>query len=142
QLSYLSSFIFYFLIKMDIPINEFKIESLPKDHNVFVQYLLALLVCFIFATIGFYIGILFKGFIVPSLIFVIYDFIIPIMGKLDPRNLISILGHKVFNFQGRMKLFEPIDLPIPFVFLLLLTFMVFCSVIAYVISAKQNKYVV
>lgn len=139
--SYLFGLVFYKMIDNSIPINEFKFV-LQTEHNVILQFLLSIFICLFFLMIGFYLGLIFKGFMVPTIIFVIYNFIVPVLGKYDIRNIISILGHKVFDFAGRFQLFIPTKMSIGAVSMFLSCFIIITTLAVYLISKKQNKYII
>jgi hypothetical protein len=140
--SYIIGMILYQFVVQDIPANEFKLEAIPESHNIFLQYFLSLFICFIFSTLGFYLGTVLKGFMAPTLIFVVYNFIIPILGKFDIRNMLAVLGHKVFDFKGRVQLFIPTEMSLSVVFISLVVLVVLSTAITYFVSEKQTKYVI
>ncbi|MGG4013043.1 ABC transporter permease [Bacillus smithii] len=141
-LNYIVGTILYNHISQKIPVEEFQLSSLPEDNNVVLQVLLSLFICFFFSTLGFYLGILFKGFIAPTIIFLVYNFIVPVLTKFDLRNMVSILGHEVFDFHSSFKLFEPIQMPTHLALISLIVFLILSSIISYLIAKKQSKFVV
>ncbi|MDI3411526.1 hypothetical protein QKW52_20220 [Bacillus sonorensis] len=76
------------------------------------------------------------------MLYIIYALLVPVLGKFDLKNLLSNLGHEVFNFNGSFKLFTPEKVDtIPIMFILLLFFALF-SAVAYYAAHRQSKYVV
>ncbi|KLO20911.1 hypothetical protein X275_10980 [Marinitoga sp. 1197] len=140
-LSIIISFIFYNTFSLDIPINDFKLLIQPWDTNIILQFILSLFLSFIFTTFGFYLGILFRGIMYPMLILVLYNFIFPIFGKYDLRNLISILGHKVFDFYGNFVLFKPEMVSLNLSIILLFIYIFISTLFTYTIVKIQSKYI-
>lgn len=139
--SYLAGLIFYALAAKTVPVDQFAVSA-PSKGNILIQFIVLLAVSFVFATIGFYFGILFRSFIAPALLYIIYALLVPVLGKFDLKNLLSNLGHEVFNFNGSFKLFTPEKVDtIPIMFILLLFFALF-SAVAYYAAHRQSKYVV
>ncbi|MDI6604471.1 MAG: hypothetical protein QME35_04955 [Thermoanaerobacteraceae bacterium] len=133
--------LFYYILSHQIPVNDFKLSVLPSDTNVVLQFILSISISFIFSTIGFYLGLIFRGFMYPAVIFIVYDFILPVIGKYDLRNLISVLGHKVFDFYGNFILFKPIEVPTNIVIIILTSFVILSTIFIYIITEKQSKYI-
>lgn len=144
-ISFLSSYIvgriFYIMITKEIPVEQFQPAKIPSDKNIFIQCGMIFFIVIIFSTLGFCLGVLFKGILIPTLIFVLYNFAIPILGVYDIRNMIAVLGHQVFNFLGNFKLFIPSDMPIGIASLLLISFVLLLTLITYVVFGKQSKYI-
>lgn len=140
-LSNIASFLFYNMVSYAIPVDNFELTTFPSDTNVMLQLILSIGITFIFITIGFYLGIIFKGFAYPAMIFTVYNFIVPNLGKYDLKNLISILGHKVFDFYGNFILFKPINVPLNMVIIILVSFVGLSTIFTYLIAERQSKYV-
>ncbi|AEX86487.1 hypothetical protein Marpi_2112 [Marinitoga piezophila KA3] len=140
-LSSIIGFIFYNSLFFDIPVNEFKLSVQPSDTNIILQFVLSVFLSFIFTTFGFYLGLLFRGVIYPILILVLYNFIFPTFGKYDLKNLISILGHKVFDFYGNFILFKPEKISLNVSIILLVTYIIISTLFTYIIVKNQSKYI-
>lgn len=138
--SYISGRFLYVMINKEIPMEQFQVFNAPADTNLFVQLIITLFITIIFSTLGFSFGIIFKGALIPILIFVAYNFATPILGTYDIRNMIAILGHQAFNFSGNFKLFTPSHLPVITAVLLLIGFILLLTMITYVIFSRQSKY--
>lgn len=139
--AYMSSFIFYSLASRVIPVDQFLISALPKA-NILLQFIVVLTVSFIFATIGFYLGVLFRSFITPALLYIIYSLLVPALGKFDLKNLLSNLGHAVFNFNGNFRLFTPVKVDMFPIIIILATSIGLLSAVTYYMAHRQSKYVV
>lgn len=140
-LAYLAGLFFYALAARTIPVDQFTV-SVPSKSNMLSQWFVVLAVSFIFATIGFYLGILFRSFITPALLYIIYTLLVPVLGKFDLKNLLANLGHAVFDFNGSFKLFTPETVEFIPIMLILLVFSGVFSVVAYYAAHRQSKYVV
>ncbi|MEJ8548200.1 hypothetical protein [Brevibacillus borstelensis] len=138
--SYAASFWFYQQVVEHIPVEQFSHAELPPAKNVVPQFLLSIGASFLFATIGFILGLLFRGFAVPMIIFFVYDLIVPVLGAYDIRNLIAVIAHELFDFKGRFQLFTP--LPVPSFAAIALLFVAFIISLAgsYLLFLRQGKY--
>jgi hypothetical protein len=139
-LSYPVGLFFYRRISGKIPIHDFHL-NVPMEHHVLWQFLLSLFICFLFSTLGFCAGVVFQRFSAPAILFVVYHFLIPFLGKYDLRNMVAVLGHKVFSFYGNFQLVKPVAVPVPLAIVLPIVFVIVCTLAAYGIAMKQSKYV-
>lgn len=139
--SYVAGRIFYTIISKEIPIEKFQSIKSPPDKNIFIQCIIVLFIVIIFSTIGFCLGVICKGILIPTLVFVVYNFSLPILGEYDIRNMIAVLGHKAFNFLGNFKLFSPSDMSTGIATLLLISFILLLTLITYSIFGRQSKYI-
>jgi hypothetical protein len=139
--SYVFGWIVYPATVNGIPTDIFILEKTPVE-NLLMQYLLCLTICNIFSTLGFLLGTALKSFIASSMIIIAYNVFIPVLGKYDLKNIIAVLGHKVFNFNGSFKLFEPKQTSLMEASLYVITVVVFSSAVTYYISTRQSKYIV
>ncbi|MEC0275313.1 hypothetical protein [Peribacillus frigoritolerans] len=140
--SYVTGSIFLKMLSDRIPFSEFQLNIQTPDDNMFLQFLLSLSVAIIYSTLGFYLGLLFKGIIGPTILLISYNFILPVFGEYDLRNLIAVLAHKIFSFTGNFKLFEPKDVSTTLVFSLLFFIGTIFTIFIYKISEKRSKYVI
>lgn len=110
------------------------------NNRLFLQIIFSLAISLLFSTIGFVLGLLFKAALLPIIIFFVYDLIIPIIGKYDIRNMISVIAHQIFDFKGRFQLFKPV--PINYFTSVSLLFFVFtlCLSLSYFFFWRQSKY--
>jgi len=138
--SYIAGRFFYVIITKEIPMEQFQVLNAFADKNLFVQLIITLFITIIFSTLGFSLGIICKGILIPVLIFVAYNFATPILGTYDIRNMIAVLGHQAFNFSGNFKLFTPSDMPTTTAVLLLIGFILLLTIITYVTFGRQSKY--
>ena len=87
------------------------IEFILSSNNIFYnpinQLLFSMAVAIIFSNIGFILGSLTKSTLISSLIIVIYNLMIPSLGKYDLTNLIANIGSKIFEFNSSFNLFTP-----------------------------------
>ncbi|MFO6496104.1 MULTISPECIES: ABC transporter permease [Bacillus] len=139
--AYVSSLILYSQAARTIPVDQFTIPEVSKS-NILLQFIVIAAVSFIFTTIGFYLGILLRSFAAPALLYIIYSLLVPVLGKFDLKNLLSNLGHAVFNFNGHFKLFTPVKVEIFPIILILAAAIGLLSAAAYYAAHRQSKYVV
>lgn len=139
--AYVSSFVFYSLASRAIPVGEFTKPAVSKS-NIPLQLVVVLAVSFIFSTVGFYLGVLFRSFITPALLYIVYSLLIPALGRFDLKNLLSNLGHAVFSFSGGFKLFTPVKVDMIPVVIILAASIGLLSAVTYYMAHRQSKYVV
>lgn len=132
----LATYIFSFFIPLFINVDKYSIGyefiTYNYNNNILIQFLFSYAVLCLYFSIGFLFGIVVKNTIICVSILAIYGFLIPILGKYDLRNIISVLSHNIFAFNGNFTMFTPIYLSnhlsiIIFIslFILLLIFEVF-----------------
>ncbi|MGQ8870721.1 hypothetical protein [Paenibacillus sp. TSA_86.1] len=117
-----------------------RFDNAILPNNLTLQILFSLLVSLIFASIGFFMGILFKSALLPVILFFVYDFIIPVLGKYDLRNLISAIAHDIFEFKGRFQLFKPTPVSEVTSFIILIIVFALSIFLSYASFNKQSKY--
>lgn len=139
--SYLVGIVFYNDILSSVSNSQFTLDTnyLAKS-NVFIQLLFSFLTCFLFAMIGVFLGVLFKSALVPVIIFFVCDLILPILTKYDIRNIISVIAHTIFDFEGRFQLFKPTKLPLGFAYLFISIFLFVVVLFSFYIFKRQSKY--
>lgn len=140
--SIIISNIVFGILKNNIPIHGY-IDNSSFDMLSFIKMsILSLTVCLLYGTIGLCIGIIFKSPLIPSLLFVGYNFFLPILFSGDLRNLISTFGHRAFHFDNDgFKLFQPIEISISHSILLLLIYYFVLLFGSFIISNKQIKHI-
>ncbi|WP_427182067.1 hypothetical protein [Paenibacillus sp. TC-CSREp1] len=139
--SLITGVIFHNQIISEIPeqtLTRFDYAIVPN--NLMLQILFSLLVSLIFASIGFFMGILFKSALLPVILFFVYDFIVPVLGKYDLRNLVSVIAHDIFEFKGRFQLFKPTPVSEVTSFTILIIVFALSIFLSYVSFNKQSKY--
>ncbi|MGO4529485.1 hypothetical protein AB4Z30_10425 [Paenibacillus sp. 2TAF8] len=117
-----------------------RFDNAIVPNNLTLQILFSLLVSLIFASIGFFMGILFKSALLPVILFFVYDFIIPVLGRYDVRNLISVIAHDIFEFKGRFQLFKPTPVSEVTSFIILIIVFALSIFLSYASFNKQSKY--
>lgn len=125
----------------DIPISEFNMTIFSNPKNIFSAATLSGFLALLFALIGFTLTTIFKSSVIPIIIIVVYNMFIPSLGKYDLKNIISVIGHKYYSFQGTFKLLKPIEVSIG-VSVFYIIFITFGFVAASLILAKkQSKFI-
>jgi ABC-type transport system involved in multi-copper enzyme maturation permease subunit len=118
-------------------------EQAVWQSNIFIKLLISIFMGSIFSTIGFTFGLIFKNAIAPVIVLAIYNFFVPNLGKYDLKNLVSVAGHRFFEFKSDMfRLFNPIELNSNVAITILIAIFVFLVFTNMVISKKQSKYMV
>lgn len=107
-MAYILSFFFNEKLKDSVPLDDFFFEDFGYKSNMLIQIFFSIIVTFIYGMWGFLIGFLCKNISIPTIVFAMYGFVVPILGKYDLRNIISNLSHEIFDFKGRFQMFEPI----------------------------------
>ncbi|MFC0523446.1 ABC transporter permease subunit [Pontibacillus salicampi] len=140
-ITYGTHYIYRTLLISQLPYNEFA-SSIPasNSHSLWIV-MFALSVMLLFAIFGMSIGFIVKSALIPAIILLVFNFMIPILGVYDPRNLLANFGHQLFNFQGNFQLFSP--KPVPLVeagAAITLSFLIL-TLLSFFISNQQSKYV-
>ncbi len=117
-----------------------RFEYKANNNNLSIQLLFSIGICILFSTIGSFFGFLFKSTITATIVFFTYDLLVPVLGNYDLRNLISVIAHKLFDFNGRFQLFNPMPVPTQTAIIILLFFYLIILALSYVLFSKQSKY--
>ncbi len=83
----------------------------PQDPDA--QWGVILLVVLFFGWGGITIGAFVGSFAIPGLVFLIWDFVVPILGAHDPRNWFIVLAHGVFRYDTGFQLAPSVPLALP-----------------------------
>ncbi len=97
----------------DLPLGIFTPLSTPAPENAALQWLVILLVIVLFGGAGIGVGAVLGVFAVPAIVFVIWDYVVPIFAQEDPRNWFEVLGHSAFSYSASFELAEPLPLAEP-----------------------------
>lgn len=95
----------------EIRLGEFPPLTQPKPDVPLAQWAVILLIAVFFGAGGVAVGSIAGVFAIPALVFLAWDFILPIVAQNDPRNWFTVLGHAVFNYSASFELVQPIPLP-------------------------------
>jgi hypothetical protein len=95
-----------------LPLDAFPPLTTPRPDNPLAQWAVILLVAVFFGAGGIAVGTTTGVFAVPALVFLAWDFILPISAQNDPRNWFTVLGHAVFTYSTSFELTQPIPLPV------------------------------
>ncbi len=117
------------------------IESVGKP-ELLMQMILSIFLISTYMIIGFTVAIVSKKLWYPVLALLIYNLFIPVLGAYDFKNLVSVMGHKVFEFKGFFKLFDPVG-NVGFVnsIGIIGVVLVACILTVCVVAKKQSKFV-
>lgn len=102
---------------------------------------MALVSCSFFGLLGLALGTIFRSAIAPLIGFLVVNFLVPIMVAFDPRNLLSVLGHRAFTFEGPFQLVQPRAVDPGLAVLGLLAITTGLLAWAWVLSARRSHYV-
>lgn len=138
--SYAASFWFYRQAAAHIPPEIMQAATLPDTVSWIWQLLFITGISYLFASLGFTMGILLRGFVIPMIIFFTYNLIIPTLGAFDPVNLVAVLAHQLFDFRGRFQLFTPIPVSVWTAGAILPLLFLLSTAIAYKLFSRQSKY--
>jgi hypothetical protein len=94
-----------------LPLDIFRPRSAAPAQNPLLQWVVILLLTVFFGAGGIAVGSVFGVFALPAIVFVIGNYVIPILGAHDPRNWFEVLGHSVFSYSASFELALPIPLP-------------------------------
>ena len=75
-----------------------------------------------------------------TLILSLYTLLIPTLGAYDLKNIISYFAHKVFDFQSRFVIFEPVEISSFWGAVILVSIVTFLLILVKIISLNRSKY--
>lgn len=101
----------------------------------------ALVSCLFFGLVGYTLGTLFRNPAIPLIGFLAVNFIAPIAFAFDPRNLMSVLGHQAFTFDGMFQLVQPREVATVTAALALTAILAGLLVLAWFVSSRRSHYV-
>jgi hypothetical protein len=104
----------------------------PAQQHFALQLAVILLVAVLFGIGGVAVGSVAGVFAIPALVFLAWDFILPIAAQNDPRNWFTVLGHSVFTYSNSFQLIQPIPVPILDAALLAIGTSIALAVVGYV----------
>ena len=97
----------------EIPFAAFAPLTPLAVQNPYAQWGVILLVVLFFGWGGIAVGAFAGVFAIPAIVFVVWDYVIPIFLVHDPRNWFAVLGHSVFSYNVGFDLTAPIPLAAP-----------------------------
>jgi hypothetical protein len=114
-----------------------------RANRIAIELLISIFICSMFSIIGFTLGLIFKSSTAPIIILAVYNFALPNLGKYDLKNLLSIIGHKYFEFDSNVfSLFTPVNINSIIAITILIAFYLLLICINIVVSKNQSKYIV
>jgi hypothetical protein len=118
-----------------LPLSSFHPLSPLPAQDPGQQWAVMLLVTVFFGGAGIAVGTIFGVFAIPAIVFIVYDFIVPVLGTHDPRNWLEVLGHAVFTYSMSavgFQLADPKPLALPIALGLTVTSAVILVALGYV----------
>lgn len=107
----LVSFAISFLLQNQVAgnnyLDKFKVPVIEYDVSIIQQILFVVVILTIFAILGFTLANIVSKMSISIGLISIYLFVIPVHYKYDIRNIISYFAHKIFYFNGKFTLFDP-----------------------------------
>lgn len=129
-----------FLISNKLPINEYLIPGLKYTNSILEQFIFAVAILVLYTIIGFSISYITKNMLPVTLILSLYTLLIPTLGAYDLKNIISYFAHKVFDFQSRFVIFEPVEISSFWGAVILVSIVTFLLILVKIISLNRSKY--
>ena len=96
-----------------IPFAVFEPLSAQPVQDSWAQWGVILVVVLFFGWGGIAVGAFAGVFAVPGIVFLGWDFIVPILGPNDPRNWFIVLAHGVFRYDAGFQLAPSVSLALP-----------------------------
>lgn len=97
--------------------------------------------CLFFGVLGLALGTIFRSAVAPLIGFLVVNFIVPILIAFDPRNLVAVLGHHAFTFEGSFQLVEPRGMPALVAALALVAISAALMAVAWLLFSRRSAYV-
>lgn len=108
-ISYFIGCFMYSRLSGIVPVELFTTVDVPTKSPMIVKFIFAYVTAFIFAEIGYSLGIMFKNMVVAMISMTAYMFILPNLGRFDFKNSIFFFQKKVFDFHGVISVQSPTD---------------------------------
>jgi hypothetical protein len=108
--TFTGSFLVKSIVAGKVPVENFSIELFNYENGLLPQLVLVFFVLLFYIIVGFSVGFILKGMVIPSIGLLLYGLLIPILGKYDFRNIFSYFSHGVFSFNARFVMFTPIPI--------------------------------
>ncbi|MBE0476617.1 MAG: hypothetical protein IBX62_05925 [Coriobacteriia bacterium] len=115
--------------------------ALPGVSALAAQSGVAVVLGVLFMTVGYALGTVVRSPYVPLTLVVAYNVFIPVVGKYDPKNLASVIGHDVFAFSGVFQLVAPRPIPVPLAYGLIAAVALAAVAASLAAAHFQSKYV-
>jgi hypothetical protein len=125
-------------LSAQIPLSVFAPLSPVPAQNPWAQWGVILLVVLFFGWGGIAFGAFAGVFAVPGLVFLVWDYVVPIFAVHDPRNWFAVLGHSVFRYDTGFQLTAPIPLGEPVALVAVLVTTVALGAIGYLGMRIRN----
>ena len=104
------------VVSSQLPLHVFVPLAAAPVQNPALQWSVILIATVFFGAAGLAVGAFAGIFALPAILFVIWDYVVPILGLHDPRNWFEVLGHSVFTYSSAFQLAPPIPLSEPIAF--------------------------
>jgi len=100
-------------LSAQIPLGVFVPLSPSPTQNPWAQWGVILLVVLFFGWGGITVGAFAGVFAIPAIVFLVWDYVVPIFASQDPRNWFTVLGHGVFRYDTGFQLTAAIPIGVP-----------------------------
>ena len=122
-------------------INIESIARITSKTSIFTKIITSIFIQSFYALIASLLIIIFKKSIYPTIVFLVYFFVIPNLGILDIKNLSLNIISKAFDFYGSARLGVFKDFNIYYAILILTSIYIGFFILLGVIANKQSKYI-
>lgn len=117
------------------------IEDQKPITNFPIKMIVSIIVCYFFSSLGFTLGLMFRKATIPLVLLALYNFLVPVMGKYDIKNIVSVIAHKYFEFSGNFQMFVPVDVKFSVALSYVTLLLMVLIMLNLVFSVKQSKYI-
>lgn len=101
------------VVSTQLPFHDYPLLAPAPVGNIWAEWGVVLLVVLFFGGGGIVVGAVAGVFAVPTIVFLIWDLVVPFLGPNDPRNWFVVLGHATFSYGSGFQLAAPIPLAAP-----------------------------
>lgn len=108
----LTSFILYGILANEIPLENFNISNTPANTALGYKLIYGFVIAIVFSELGYTLGYIFKNIVVGFCGITIYEFILPLLGKYDLKNIWYYLGKRIFTYCGCIRIIDPLKINI------------------------------
>ncbi len=106
---YISSVFIGYLVDIEKYNLIYDININTQNTNIIIQFIFSYLILCLYFLIGFVLALTVKNSRASIIIFTVYSFLIPILGKYDLRNIIASIAIRIFTFRANFEIYNPIS---------------------------------
>ncbi|SHG16328.1 hypothetical protein [Ornithinibacillus halophilus] len=140
SISFVVGWIMFQILSNNVPISEYKGESLPSSTGIFNKMLFGYILALVFAVIGYTFGTVFKNMYIGMVAIIVYMFLLPNLGSFDLKNAIYYFANQLFDFYGVVNVEPPVETNFVISILVVLVLFIIAYFINLIIVQKRSSF--